>query len=824
MNKNLIKKLWPYAAGLLIFIALAVIYCWPMLEGKVINQPDVKNWEGMAHEALEYKEQTGEATYWTNSMFSGMPTYQITMRTPANTFIGKIGNFLHLFFPSVLGIIMGYFIGFFIMLRAFGVNKWISIIGSLAIAFSSYFFIILAAGHESKAETLGYLAPVIGGFFLIFRKKYYWGIPLIAIYTALGLTRHPQMSYYIFLMLGVFGIAEIYIHIKEKRYKDLGIGLLLFCVAVGIGLGTRYGVTKANSQYLKETMRGGHSELTSAENPELEKNSSGLSLEYATQWSYGIDETMTLLIPNFMGGSSHYNLGEKSDTYQEMIKNRVPAQTAKSYSEALPMYWGDQPFTSGPVYVGAIVCFLFVLGLFVVKGPYKWALLAATLFSIFLSWGHNFMGFTKLFFNYFPMYDKFRAVSSILVVAEIAMPLLGFLAIKAIMDKKLDKSKIIKSLYYSAGITAGICLIFALFGKTMFSFSAASDANLFSQMPAWFGDAIIADRASMLTKDAFRSFIFIVLAAALLWCYVQEKAKFSVFVAALGILIVADMWPVNKRYFGEEYFISKKENARHFAKLPYEEQILQDKDPHFRALNLTTSTFNDARTSYYLKSIGGYHGAKLRRYQDLINEHISKNNFNVLNMLNTKYFIVNHQGQAVPQRNYGAFGNAWFVDTLLIANNPDEESEALRNIDLQTTAITDVKFNEFAANRVTPQDENAFIKLTSYAPNKLEYMAETSTDKTAVFSEIYYPNDWKVFIDDRPAEDFRVNYVLRALNIPAGKHQIRFEFRPDAIYKGEKISFLFIGIMLALTVFCIAFPIFKNRKKKKQSLSITSEQ
>ncbi|MDR2084273.1 MAG: YfhO family protein [Bacteroidales bacterium] len=816
MKKNLFKELLPYIAGLVIFILLAIIYCKPMLEGKVINQTDIKNWEGSAHEALDFKERTGEATYWTNSLFSGMPTYQITMRTPANMLLLKISDFLHLFFPSALGLIMGYFIGFFIMLRAFGVNKWMSIIGAIAIAFSSYFFIIIAAGHGSKAETLGFIAPVIGGFFLIFRKKYWWGIPLVILYSAIGIMRHPQMSYYIFLMLGLFGIAEIYIHVKEKRFKDLGIALLLFVIAVGLGVGTRYGVTKANTQYLKETMRGGHSELTSSENPELEKNVSGLSLEYATQWSYGIDETMTLLIPNFKGGSSHYNLGEKSNLYQELIKNRIPPQTAKSYLSSLPMYWGSQPFTSGPVYIGAIICFLFVLGIFIVKGPYKWALLGATVFSILLSWGHNFMGLTKLFFNFFPMYDKFRAVSSILVVAEIAMPLLGFLAIKAIMDKQVSSEKTIKSIYYSAGITAGLCLIFALFGKALYNFTSPNDIRIFAQMPQWFGDAIVADRIAMFRADAFRSFAFIVFAALLVWLFVKGKAKFGLFVAALGLLIVFDMWPVNKRYFGDEYFITKKQNDSFFAKLPYEEQILKDPDIHFRVLNLTTNTFNDARTSYYLKSIGGYHGAKLRRYQDLIDEHITKNNFNVLNMLNTKYIVANNpNGQTIPQYNVDAFGNAWFVDTLLVVNNPNEESEALNYINMQTTAVTDKKFEEFAANKITSKDDNAFIKLTSYAPNKLEYIVSTSVDKTAVFSEIYYPNDWKVYINDKPVEHFRVNYLLRALNVPAGEHNIRFEFRPDAIYKGERISFLFIGIMFVVIAFCIAYPIYSKTRKEK---------
>ncbi|MDL2239604.1 YfhO family protein [Bacteroidales bacterium OttesenSCG-928-L14] len=816
LNKNLFKELLPYIVGLVIFIVIAVVYCKPMLEGKVINQPDVKNWEGMAHETMTYEEETGEYTYWTNSLFSGMPNYQISVRTPANMFLYHLGNLLRLYFPSVIGIILGYFIGFFILLRAFGVNKWLSVVGSIAISFSSYFFVILAAGHVTKAEAIGYLAPVIGGFFLIFRKKYFPGVSLVMIFTALGFMKHPQMSYYVFLMIGLFAIAEIFIHIKEKRFKDLGIAFLLFILAFGIGLGTRYGVTKANSQYLTETMRGGHSELTNSDNPDLEKNTTGLSLEYATAWSYGIDETMTLLIPNFKGGSSDYKLGEKSNVYQAMIKNRVPPQTAKSILSSLPTYWGDQPFTSGPVYVGAIICFLFVLGLFIVKGPYKWALLGATVFSILLSWGHNFIGFTKLFFNYFPMYDKFRAVSSILVVAEIAIPILAFLAIKTIMDKQITKEKVIKKIYYSAGITAGICLIFALFGNFFFDFSSANDARVFSQMPQWFGDAIIADRISMFKTDAFRSFVFIALAATLLWLYVRDKVKIGAFIAVLGILIVVDMVPVNKRYFGDDSFVTKREDKNYFAKLPYEEQILKDNDTHFRVLNLTTNTFNDARTSYYLKSIGGYHGAKLRRYQDLINEHISKNNFNVLNMLNAKYIIMNNaNGQAVPQYNVEAYGNAWFVDSLIVVNTPDEESDALNYINLKTTAVTDVKFEQFVNNKVTSHDDNASIKLTSYAPNKLEYVSNNSIDKTAVFSEIYYPYGWKVYVDDQPVDHFRVNYVLRALNIPAGEHNIRFEFKPDAIYKGDKISIAFIVCMFAVIIFGIVYPIYKNKKVEK---------
>jgi hypothetical protein len=812
MKYNTFAKFLPYIIAVVVFIIVAIMYCYPIIEGKVLNQPDIKQWEAMAHETKQFKEETGESTYWTNSMFSGMPTYQISMLTPANSVLAKLNYLFQLYLPSIIGIIMGYFIGFFILMRSFGVNKWLSIVGAIAIAFSSYFIIIIAAGHNTKAETLGFLAPVIGGFFLIFRKKYFWGVPLVMLYSCLGIVKHPQMAYYIFLMLGIFGIAETIIHIKEKRIKDLVVALLLFFVSAGIGLGTRYGVTKANSEYLKETMRGGHSELIHSENMELDNNNSGLSLKYATQWSYGIGETMTLIIPNFKGGATEF-FDNNSETYK-VITSKLRAkeisedEANKLYSKSF-QYWGNQPFTSGPVYIGAIVCFLFVLGIFLVKGPYKWALLVATIFSILLSWGHNFMFLTKFFFDYFPLYNKFRAVASILVVAEITMPLLGFLAVKSIMDGDISKDKIIKSIYVSFGITGGLCLIFALLGGSLLEFTG--DADL--QLPKWLIVELVNDRIPMLRADAFRSFAFILAGSTILWLYTNKKLKIGVFVIVLGIAIVLDMWPINRRFLGENHFITKRQNDSFFAKMPYEEQLLKDPDSNFRVLNLTTKTFNDSRTSYYLKSIGGYHGAKLRRYQDLIDEHISKNNFEVLNMLNTKYIItMGANGQHIAQYNERAMGNAWFVDTLKIVDNPDMESAALNEINFATTAVLDRKFENFANNNITREDSIASIELLSYAPNKLEYQSVSSIDKTAVFSEIYYPYGWKTYIDDEPVEHFRVNYVLRALNIPAGEHNIRFEFRPDAIYKGERVSFAFIVIMFLSVIFCIAYPVYRKRK------------
>lgn len=801
-----IKGIVPYLFAALVFIIIAVAYCKPILSGKVLSQGDIAQWKGMNHEREIYQSQTGEHTFWTNSMFSGMPTYQIggtNYSSPATSVIDRVVSFFnalsHLFFSSVLAIILGYLVGFFILLRSFNVNKWISVIGSVAITMSTYFFIIIVAGHETKAMTLGYMAPVIAGFFLIFRKKYLWGVPLVMLYTSFGLYRHPQMAYYIFMMIGIFAIAEIVVHLREKRYKDLAVGVLLFAASLFVGAGTGYSNYKANSEYVKETMRGGHSELVKSGESAVELSSdSGLSLEYATQWSYGIDETMTLLIPNFKGGASSYNVGRDSQIYEDMVKMGVPASSAAQISQGLPTYWGTQPFTAGPVYVGAIVCFLFVLGICIVKGPYKWAILISTIFSILLSWGHNMMWLTELFFNYFPLYNKFRTVSSILVVAEIAMPLLAFLAIKAVMDKEVSREMVMRGLKISLGVTGGLCLIFALFGGMIYDFKGLSDGYM--GMPQWLIEALQHERSSMLRGDAFRSLIFIVLAAALVWFYAKEKVKFSYFAVALAVLVVADMWPVNKRFFNDDNFVTKRENAGYFAKQPYEEAILQDKDLHFRVFNTTTNAFNESRTSYYLKSIGGYHAAKLRRYQDLIDEHLSKSNMNAFNMLNAKYFIVNGEGGAAPMLNPDAMGNGWFVDSLEVVNTPNEESDALKRIDISTTAVTDVSFKEFVAASVTPHDESASVVLTSYAPNLLSYTTSSKFDKTAVFSEIYYPYGWHATIDGKPAEHFRVNYLLRALNIPAGDHEVVFEFRPDSIYKGYKVSAVFNLIML-LTIF-----------------------
>ena len=850
------KKILPYAVAIVVFVAVAMIYCAPLLEGKVLVQGDVNTWKGAAQEARTFYDEHGTRTWWTNSMFGGMPTYQITGSLPSGEVRNGMATVAHFGMKGgweTIGIIFAYFFGFFLMLRCFKVNPWLSIIGGLAIGFSTYFFLIIPAGHVTKAAALGFLAPVIGGFYAIFRKQYWLGAPLVTLYGILSLTLHPQMTYYIFMLIGVMVCAELYIHIKDKAWKDLGISIGVLAISLLLVFGTKLSWWEMNQSYLKETMRGGHSELSQpTPDPSLKgrEKSAGLDLDYATAWSYGVDETMTFLIPNWEGGASGYNVGAKSDLCETMVKNRVPKRSAEQFCQQVPTYRGEKPFTSGPVYMGAIICFLFVLGLLIVPGPYKWALLIATIFSVALAWGRNMMWLTELFFNYFPMYNKFRAVESILVVAEITMPLLGILALQQIVDKKVAWEKLRMNMFIAGGVTMGLCLIFALFTGVV-DVTSSYDAQWVNQVPAWLRDAIYDERVAMIKADAWRSFIFIALGFAVVYWYAwqsqkEEQRKYAyILYGVLAVLVLADMVPVNKRFFGNDHFVKEKDAERYFAIQPYEEQILADTS-YYRVLNLATNTFNDARTSYRLKSIGGYSAAKLRRYQDLIDEHISREmnplmqtvmrtqgfmlpdenvgkDFPVLNMLNMKYAVMPLQGgQQVPVMNPYAMGNCWFVDEVILVDTPDEECAALRTLDLHKQAVADKKFAE-ALDITKPEvaplmafDENV-IELTSYAPNCLEYVAMTEQNKVAVFSEIYYPYDWHLYMVDRDGNNSleiplaRVNYTLRAAVIPAGAHQLRMVFEPHAL-KTDKACMAILILALLLSVGALTSPLWRKKK------------
>ncbi len=826
------KNYLPYLVAIITFVIIATIYASPILENKLLYAVDTISGKGMGNDVVEYKKETGIRSYWTGGMFSGMPTYQITGHAPSVSWLTPLMQIYRLNLPLTIGLIFIYLAGFFILMRSFNINRWLSIVGAIAITFSSYFFIIIQAGHNNKVLGIAYLAPIIAGFMLIFQKRYVWGIILTLLFSAFGLTVHPQMTFYYFMLIGVLFFAELYIHIKEKRVKDLLIGILIFTGCVGLGGATRYSTIVANSEYVKETMRGGHSELEKT--TDSTNKTKGLDLDYATQWSYGIDETFTLIIPNFKGGSSHYDLGENSHIAKELYELGVSHKDVKNITKSMPAYWGSQPFTSGPVYVGAIVLFLFILGLLIVKGPYKWALLVATLFSILLSWGKNFIFLTELFFNYFPMYDKFRAVSSILVVAEVTIPLLGFLAIKAIMEQEITKEKLVRSIYIATGITVGISLIFALFGGSFYDFTSSQDEQLIAQFSQWFGgradladnllSALRLDRAAMLKGDAWRSVIFILLTAALLWLFVQKKIKGYLLILSLGVLVLVDMWSIDRRFLNNNDFVTEREFYKQFRKHPYEEDILKDPTLHYRVLNLATNTFNESRTSYHLKSIGGYHAAKLRRYQDLIDNYISKMNFSVLDMLNTRYIIFKDKsGNVLHQLNPTALGNAWFVDTILVTQTPNEECDALGEINLKNSAVTDAQFEHFVKKHIPQHDSLATIQLTSYTPDIIEYKSSASMDGIVVFSEIYYPYGWKAYIDDKPVEHFRANYTLRALNVPAGEHHIRFEFRPDSMFKEDKISMLFIILMYSIIVAVVVYSIIIYLRKKDNNTLIVKK-
>ena len=799
------KKLIPYGVAIIAFLAFAMLYCMPVLQGKVLHAGDVINWQGAAHEAQEFQKANGYSPWWTNSMFGGMPTYQITGKLPSNNIRIVLERITHFGFAgdwNVIGIIFGYLLGFFLMLQCFRVNPWLSIVGAFALTLSTYFLLIIPAGHITKALAIGALAPFIGGIYAVFRKNYYLGVPLVLIFGFISLSVHPQMTYYVAMLLGVMILTECYIYLREKDFKWFGINVAILIVCALLIYGTKLSWFKMNNEYLAETMRGGHSELTQEE--QSEQKQKGLDIDYATAWSYGKLETLNLMIPNLMGGASGYNVGENSVLYKELVQARVPKNSAKQFCQSAPTYWGEKAFTSGPVYIGAIICFLFVLALIIVPGPYKWALLIATIFSILLAWGRNFMPLTQFFYDYFPMYNKFRAVESILIVAEITIPLLGFLGLQKLLSVE-DKKPFRTPIYIAAGITAGLCLIFALFGGALFDFTSSYDAQWKGQVGNDIYQMILDQRAAMLKADAWRSFVFIALAAGVLCTYTwTEKFKASYVYALMAVLVLIDMVPVNRRFFGNKDFETKKNTERIFAIQPWEEQILRDKDSDFRVINVAANTFNDARTSYRLKSIGGYSAVKMRRYQDLIDAHISRNNMQVLNMLNTKYFITRNGVQLNPQ----AFGNAWLVDDITFVDTPDEESQALWNLDLRNHAVADKQFESVLTGAgETAATDN--IQMKAYAPNRLDYTTSLAEPRVAVFSEIYYPFDWHLYCDGEELPIGRVNYTLRAALIPAGEHNLYMEFTPSAL-KTDNWCVVLIVLILLISLGFATYPLWKK--------------
>ncbi len=834
------KKFLPDLLAVLAFILISFVYFFPAdIENRILFQHDIAAGAGAGQEAKEYYEQTGERTRWTNSIFGGMPTYQIAPSYDTSKPLQWVQKVYQLFLPNYVSLTFILMLGFYILLRAFGLPAWLAGLGGVMWAFSSYFFILISAGHIWKFITLAYIPPTLAGIVLAYRGRLLLGGIVTAVFIALQIaSNHVQMSYY-FLFVILFLVGAYFEDAwRNKTLPQFFKASAILIVAALVGVATNLTNLYHTYTYSKETMRS-KSELVQTGDA-AKQTSSGLDRDYITNWSYGIGETWTLLVPNFNGGSSAAALSQ-SETAMEKA-NPMYGGLYGSF----PQYFGSQPWTAGPVYVGAFVLFLFVLGCFIVKGPLKWALIGATLFSILLSWGKNFMPLTDFFIDYIPMYNKFRAVSSILVIAEFTIPLLAIFALKRILEEPGIWKENKKAFGISFILTAGVALLLYIApGSLNSSFVPAREVQMLQNavdqqmIPASELSGILTSltnmREALVSADALRSFIIIVIGCVLLWLYATGKLRRSFTIAGIALLCLGDMWTVNKRYLHDDQFVPRSIQTETFNKTKADELILQDKSPDYRVLNFTTSTFDENNTAYWHKSVGGYHAAKLRRYQEMIDRHIKPEmqavfkeiaasggkmdsvdagKFQVLNMLNTKYFIfpVNQQGETAPILNPHAFGNAWFVDQVQYVGNANEEIDAVGKADLKNTAIVDAKFKEAlkGATEGLRADSASTVKLVSYAPNHLIYETSSPKDGVVVFSEIYYQPGWQATIDGQPADIARANYILRAMNVPAGTHTIEMRFDPQSLHVTEGIAYGAL-ILLLIGIIAIAWIYYKKK-------------
>ena len=814
------KKFLPDVVVVLVFAIISFAYFLvPVTQGKILFQHDASAGVGSAQELTEYQNRTGETTRWTNSIFGGMPTYQMSPSYQSTDGLSQVMNAYHLWLPDNVWFLFAYLLGFYILLRAFDFRQTLAALGSIMWAFSSYFLIIIAAGHLWKVMALAYLPPMIAGIVLAYRGRYLSGFIVTALFTAFEIkANHVQMTYYYLFIIFFMVIAYLVKAVREKQLagfmKSTGVVAAAAVIGIAINLSSLYHTW----QYQKESMRG-KSELVKKD--AANQTSSGLDRDYITQWSYGIDETLTLLVPDAKGGATVPL--SKNATAMAKADPQIQSMIPQLY-DAIPQYFGTQPGTSGPVYVGAFVLFLFILGLFIVRGSMKWALLAATVLSVLLAWGHNFMGFTNFFLDYIPMYAKFRTVASILVIAEFTIPLLAALALKKIVDEPEVLTKQMKFVYISLALTAGVALLIALFPGMMEPFISDQERQMITSIQGMDGNTanmilanIAAMREAMVSADAWRSVIVILIGFALLFLYKMKKLRADYMVICMAVLCLVDMWQVDKRYLNDEMFVPKSERDMPHQATSTDLAIMKDKSLDYRVLNLASNTFNENETSYFHKSIGGYHPAKLRRYQEMIDAYIApemqaamqaiaaKNGnmqevdgakvFPVLNMLNTKYFILPLQGGAtMPLQNIYAQGNGWFVDKINYVADANAEYAGVGKIDVRHEAVADKKF-ESVLGKAQSNDSTAKVKLVKYEPNNLQYTIDSKKGGVVVFAEIYYPG-WTATIDGQPAELGRVNYILRALNVKAGKHTVVLDFHPTSISTTETIAYIAIVILL----------------------------
>ncbi len=792
------------------FVIAALAYFYPVLQGKVIEQSDIIQYTGMAKEQVDFRKKTGEEPYWTNSAFGGMPTYQLGAYYP-HDYVKKFDLFIR-FLPRPADYLFLYFIGFYILLCCMKVDFRLAVLGALAFGFSTYLIIIIGVGHNSKAHALAYLPMLLGGIILVFRKKHLWGFLLTAIAMALEIrANHYQMTYYFMFLVGVIGVVYLVDAIRKKTLKPYFISVGIAIGAVVLGIAANATSLMATKEYADWSTRG-KSDLTINPDGSTIENTDGLEKQYITQWSYGIVESLNLFVPRLFGGSNSEDLGENSKSYNFLIDQGISRSQALSFSSGLPLYWANQPGTSGPAYIGAIIFFLFILGLIIVKGREKWWLLGGTLLSLFLSWGKNFSLLTDFMIDYFPLYDKFRAVSSAQVILELCVPILAVLALREIFSASVENAKKVNSLKISFFIVIGLIAGLFLF-KGLFDFEGLNDTFLKKN----YGDELVsliqADRKAVYNSDLFRSLVYVFLAALALWFFLKDKLKANIAIVALGLLIVFDLAGVDKRYVDNEDFVAKRQMLNPFTESPLDQQINKD-EGIYRVYN-PQEGINGARTSYYHQSIGGYHAAKPARLEDLFRFHIYRGHLNVLNMLNVKYVVQQDEnGQSYPAVNAEANGNAWFIEKLVMVDDADAEIQALDTLQTKTVAVATSETLQEVTRSTFKIDSLSTIELIDYEPNHLTYTSKNDFIGLAVFSEMYYPQGWNAYIDGQPSDHFRVDYTLRALKIPAGQHTVEFKFEPKVIQTGSKITLASSIVFGLILLTGIGFTFYRIRKEE----------
>jgi len=812
------KKLKLDAIIIIGFAVLSLLYCYPQLQGKKLKQDDVMMWQGMSREAMAYHDSTGKDVLWSNSMFSGMPTY--TTYTAADnynypsyfqTVLEAVGKPAYFFFIAMLC--------FYILMRVLGVNRWLGVAGAIAYAFASYNSIIIGVGHDTKMLTIGYLPAAFAGIYLIYKEKWLTGAALFGFSMALiGGNNHYQMMYYFIIICLCFAVSMFIVAVKEKKLKQFFISSLIAALTGVLGILPTITSVMTTNEYAKETMRGGGSQLSGHD----KKTNGGLDKDYAFGWSMGVPETFSIMIPYLYGGAT-YEPSEMAPKTLEFITNNT--RQGEQIPAMLPVYWGTQPTQMGPVYFGAIICFLFLLGMLTVRSPHKWWILAASIIGIVLAWGKNFAGVNYFLFDHVPYLNKFRTVEMALVIPQFLFPLLGIWAVQDIIDKKVSTDVAWKNIKIAAGITAGFCLLLGVLGSMFFNFTGPQDAGFDPRVLSVLKD----DRSSWAMMSGLKSMAYILLGAGLLWAFIKDKIKSMTLIIGLCVIIAIDLMPVAHNYLNERNFVEASDAEAVFQPRPVDREILQDKDPYYRVFDISHNAFNDAIQSYFHKCIGGYHPAKMEIYQDLIERQIggaNGSNWQVLNMLNMKYMIVGEQQkvqeQVVP--NPRACGNAWFVNEIKWANTADEEMDGLnapRFLDTtmtpnafnpRETAIVRATFKDVIGNYSFGRDSAANIKLTKYGLDDLAFRSSNSKDGFAVFSDIYYSAGWKAYVDGKETPIVKANYVLRAIKIPAGQHDVTFEFRPKSFYGGRKIA-LAGSIMLFILLGLSLYPLFKKGKE-----------